>query len=133
MQVPTIVLAEDNQEMQGKLRTLLAARFEVVASASDGQQAIDFTLRHSPDILVTDISMPIFNGLQAASRLLDLGCLTKVIFVSAHDDNDFREAAHSLGAFGYVLKCRIDIDLMPAIESALQGQRFPSQSLAPQS
>ena len=133
MQVPTIVLAEDNPEMQEKLRTLLVAHFEVVASASDGQQAIDFALRHRPDILVTDISMPIVNGLQAASRLLDLGCLAKVIFVSAHDDNDFREAAKSLGAFGYILKCRIDTELIPAIKGAVQGQRAPLHSVAPQS
>ena len=133
MQVPTIVVAEDNPEMQEKLRTLLAARFEVVASASNGQQAIDFVLRHTPDILVTDISMPIINGLQVAARLLDLGSLTKVILVSVHDDNDFREAASSLGIFAYVLKCRIDTDLIPAIEGAVQGQKFPSHSLAPQS
>lgn len=133
MQVPTIVLAEDNPEMQEKLRTLLVAHFEVVASASNGQQAIDLVSRHTPDILVTDISMPIINGLQVAARLLSLGCPTRVIFVSAHDDNDFREAASSLGAFAYVLKCRIDTDLIPAIEGAVQGQRFSLHSPALQS
>ena len=130
---PGILLAEDNPEMCQRLRNLLGPQFDIVGSAADGQQAIDSTLKLRPDILVTDISMPIFNGLQVASHLRDLGCSTKLIFVTVHDDDDYRDAAFSIGAFGYVLKCRIDTDLIPAIEGALQGQRFPSHFPAPQS
>jgi DNA-binding NarL/FixJ family response regulator len=104
--------------MQKKPGGLLAARFHVVWSVEDGQQAIDSTLRLNPDVLVTDMSMPMLNGLQVASRLRDLGCPTKVIVVRIHHDDNFRKAAFLQGALGYVLKCRIDTDLIPAIEGA---------------
>ena|ERR1700757_4869355 len=105
--------------MHQKLKKLLGSHFDVVASVTNGQQAIDSVLKLKPDILVTDISMPIFNGLQVASRLRDLGCSTKLIFATVHDDDDYRDAAFSLGAFGYVLKGRIDTDLILAIEGAV--------------
>jgi DNA-binding NarL/FixJ family response regulator len=133
MERPRILVAEDNPEMNQKLEKLLGSHFDIVGSVADGQQAIDATIRLDPDVLVTDISMPIFNGLQVASRVRDLGCHAKLIFVTVHDDDDLREAAFSLGAFGYVLKARIDTDLIPAIEGALRGQRFPTHFPAPQS
>jgi DNA-binding NarL/FixJ family response regulator len=119
--------------MRRRLEEFLGARFQIVGTAADGQQAIESTLSLNPDILVTDISMPILNGMQVASRLRDLGSSTRVIFVTAHDDDDYREAAFSIGAFGYVLKARIDTHLIPTMEGALQGQRSPSLFPAPQS
>ena len=133
MQRPRIVLAEDNSEMREKLQDLLESQFDVVGSVADGLQAIDSALKFEPDILVSDISMPILNGLKAGERLRDLGCSAKLIFVTVHDDEDYRDAAFSIGAFGYVLKARVDTDLLPAIAGALQGQRFPSHFPAPQS
>jgi DNA-binding NarL/FixJ family response regulator len=122
---PRIVLAEDNPEMHQRLAQLLGSHFALIASVTDGEQAIQASLQLKPDILVTDISMPVYNGLEVASRLRDLECPTKLIFVTVHDDDDYRDAASSLGAFGYVLKCRIDIDLIPAIECALEGTKLP--------
>jgi len=132
MTTPRIVLAEDNPEMRQKLGKLVGSHFDLIASVADGEQAIKASLQLKPDILLTDISMPIYNGLQVASRLRDLECPTKRIFVTVHDDDDYREAATSLGAFGYVLKSRIDIDLIPAIEDALKGKKSPSHFPAPQ-
>ena len=126
MERPRIIVADDNLEMQERFKGLLGVDFDIVGSATDGQQAIDSVLGLNPDILVTDISMPILNGIQVASRLRPLGSCTKVIFVTVHDDDDYREAAFSMGALGYVLKARIDIDLVPAVQCALQGKRFSS-------
>jgi DNA-binding NarL/FixJ family response regulator len=104
MERPQIVVAEDNPEMRKRVEALLGSEFDIVGSVADGQQAIDSSLCLNPDILVTDISMPIFNGLQVASRLRDAGCCAKVIFLTVHDDDDYRKAAFQTGAFGYVLK-----------------------------
>lgn len=119
---PRIVVAEDNPEMRERFKGLLEADFDIVGSATDGQQAIDFILGHHPDILVTDISMPILNGIQVVSRLRALSNCVKVIFVTVHDDVDYREAAFSMSALGYVLKARVDTDLDPAVQGALQGK-----------
>lgn len=124
---PRILVAEDNPEMREKIKSLLSMDFDIAGSVGDGQLAIDAVLKLSPSILVTDISMPIFNGLQVASRLRRAGCLTKLIFVTVHDDEDYLEAAFSLGALGYVLKSKIDTDLIPAVLAALQSRKFVSR------
>lgn len=129
---PRIVVAEDNPEMRDRFKGLLEADFDIVGLAADGKQAMNSVSGLKPDILVTDISMPILNGMQVASRLRASGNCTKVIFVTVHDDDDYREAAFSMGALGYVLKARIDTDLIPAIQGALQGKRFSSHIPAPQ-
>jgi DNA-binding NarL/FixJ family response regulator len=116
-------LVDDNAEMCKKVEKLLELRFEVIGSVADGQQAIESASSLNPDFLVSDISMPILNGIQMASQLRDLGCTTKVIFVTVHDDDDYRVAASSIGAAGYVLKARIDTDLIPAIEMVLRKTR----------
>ena len=113
---PRIVVAEDNPEMRERLTELLQVDFEVVAAVADGKEALNTVLGLTPDILVTDISMPILNGIQVASRLRDLGNCAKVVFVTVHNDDDCREAAFSMGAVGYVLKSRIATDLVPAMQ-----------------
>lgn len=127
MELPRILLSEDNPEMRDRVGKLLKSCFDIIGSVADGQQAIDSTLSLTPDILVTDISMPIFNGLQVASHLRDSGYCGKVIFLTVHEDADYVDAAFSIGVFGYVLKSRLDTDLIPAIQAALQGHKFASQ------
>lgn len=129
---PRVVVAEDNPEMRDRFKRLLGVDFDIVGSAADGQQAIDFVLGRNPDILVTDISLPILNGIQVVSGLRALGNCVRVIFVTVHDDNDYREAAFSMDALAYVLKARIDTDLVPALQGALQGKRFSSHMPARQ-
>jgi DNA-binding NarL/FixJ family response regulator len=120
------LLADDNPEIRQRVAELLRADFHVVGSAEDGQQAIESALKLNPDVVVLDISMPVLNGIQAASRLRDLGCSARVVFLTVHADNDYVETAFSVGALGYVLKSRLTTDLITAIEQALQGRKFIS-------
>ena len=80
----------------------------------------------NPDLLVLDISMPILNGIQVATRLRELGSKAKVVFVTVHEDQDYIQAAFSAGASGYVFKSRMASDLIPAVQGAMQGQKFTS-------
>jgi len=122
----TVLLADDSSEIRKCVTTLLESRFEVVGSVKDGQQAIECAVKLDPDVLVLDISLPTFNGIEVTSRLRDLCCRAKVIFLTVHEDYDYVEAAFSLGALGYVLKGRIDKDLIIALEGALEGRTFVS-------
>ena len=126
MGCPRILLADDNPQMRERIAELLCRDFDIVASVGDGQQAIDSTLRLEPDILVLDISIPILNGIQVASHLQNSGCATKVIFLTEYADRDYVEAALSLGVLGYILKSRMARDLIPAIQVALDGQKYMS-------
>lgn len=121
-----VVLADDLPEMLQKVTQLLQNDFDVVGSAQNGQEAIEAAKTLNPDLLVLDISMPILNGIQVASRLRDSGCRAKVIFLTVHEDRDYVEAAFSVGALGYVLKSRVATDLMLAAQEALLGHKFTS-------
>jgi DNA-binding NarL/FixJ family response regulator len=109
-----VVLADDHQQMIAIVRGTLGEGFEVVGAVEDGKQAVNAVLTLDPDALVIDISMPILNGLQAAKQLQTANCRTKIIFLSIYDGPDFRDAAFSAGAAGYITKARLSTDLTPA-------------------
>jgi len=126
MERARILLAEDNQGIRERVEKLLGPHYEIVGSVENGEQAIHSILNLTPDVLVTDISMPILNGIQLASQVRDSGCRARVVFLTVHDDDDYVESAFETGAFGYVFKPRLDYDLIPAIQAALQGEKFLS-------
>jgi DNA-binding NarL/FixJ family response regulator len=126
MEYPRVLLVDDSREMLETVTQLLRDDFEIVGYAQDGEEAIESARTYNPDLLVRDIEMPFRNGIQVASHLRDSGCRAKVIFLTAHGDLDYIEAAWSVGALGYVLKSRIAADLLPALQEVLQGRRFTS-------
>jgi DNA-binding NarL/FixJ family response regulator len=109
---------------------LLASTCEVVGSVPDGQSLFDAARRLAPDVIVTDISMPILNGIEASRQLNESGCTAKIIFLTVHSDADFVETCLAIGAFGYVAKSRFAIDLIPAIKEALAGHTFVSPTFS---
>ncbi|HEX8802056.1 MAG TPA: response regulator transcription factor [Terriglobales bacterium] len=126
------VLLGDNQEtIQARVRSILCEDFVVVGTVGNGRDAITEVGRLDPDVLVIDISMPVLDGLQAASRLHRKGCRTKVVFLTVHEDRDYVDAAFAAGASGYVTKSHITSDLVPAIREALIGHMYISKSIKP--
>jgi DNA-binding NarL/FixJ family response regulator len=124
-----VVLADDHREMIAIVRGVLGEEYEVLDAAENGQQAMTSVLALNPDVLVTDISMPILNGLQLARKIQKSNPRVKIIFLTIHEDRDFIAAAFSAGAAGYVTKRRLSIDLVSAIEEALKGHTFVSNSI----
>jgi DNA-binding NarL/FixJ family response regulator len=124
-----VVLADDHREVIAKIRGVLGDEFEVVEAVVNGLQAVSAVLALDPDVFVTDISMPLLNGLQAARRIQNANPRVKIIFVTIHEDRDFIAAAFSAGATGYVTKRRLSTDLVFAIQEALKGHTFVSNSI----
>src|ERR1700677_4992677 len=124
-----VVLADDHREVIAKIRGVLGDEFEIIEAAENGNQAVIAVLALNPDIFVTDISMPVLNGLQAARRIQKTNSRVKIIFLTIHEDRDFIAAAFSAGATGYVTKRRLSTDLVPAIQEALKGRAFVSNSI----
>jgi len=114
------------------VESLLTPTCEVVGSVSDGQSLFDAAGRLQPDVIVTDITMPILSGIEASKRLCDTGSAAKIIFLTVHSDVDFVQACLATGAAGYVLKPRIISDLLPAIREALAGRVFISPPFSDQ-
>jgi DNA-binding NarL/FixJ family response regulator len=132
MGLPRILLADDHHEMLEKVVYLLQGEFEILAAVGNGKRLIEAALRLDPDLIVTDISMPVLGGIEAIRSLKKSASRAKVIFLTVHEDPAFVAVALSVGAQGYVLKNRIFVDLIPAIRKVLQGHVFASQPVSMQ-
>jgi DNA-binding NarL/FixJ family response regulator len=105
----------------------LRESFDVVGMVSDGQAALESTLKLSPDLIVLSISMPGMSGIQVAQELKRRGNNAKIVFLTVHEDSDILARALASGGLGYVAKVRMDTDLIPAINEAFAGRIFVSR------
>lgn len=121
-----VLLADDHPHFPELVESLLDPGFEVVGKVADGRALFDTALDLKPDLIVMDISMPILNGIDAADALRRSGCASKIIFLTVHSDPDFVRTCLATGAFGYIVKPRVALDLIPAIREALAGHLFIS-------
>jgi DNA-binding NarL/FixJ family response regulator len=121
-----ILLADDHRELLELTRGLLEPTFDVVGAVEDGESLVEAAGKLHPDVIVSDISMPKFDGLEAAHRLRESGSASKIVFLTVHADPDFVQAALKTGALAYVTKLRINTDLLVAIREALAGRIFVS-------
>jgi DNA-binding NarL/FixJ family response regulator len=124
-----VLLADDHVQLLGDLRKQLGREFEVVGAVENGEEAVHAVLRLSPDVLVLDIAMPVMNGFQAAARLRDLKCKTKIVILTTYEDHEYIDAAFSAGASAYVAKRHFGTDLVMAIRQVVYGNTFVSPSL----
>jgi len=116
---PTVVIADDQVFMLQTVMSVLEGVFNVVGIAEDGVRAVELVHELAPDIVILDISMPGMNGIEAALLLKNEGCPAKIVFLSAHEDRDFVDAALCAGAVAYVVKRRLATDLIPGLGKAL--------------
>lgn len=123
---PTILLVDDHEPMLRTVAGVVAPHFEVVAAVSNGQEAVDAAARTKPDVVLSDIAMPGLDGIRAARELKKRDSRAKVVFLTVLGDDDYISEALSVGATGYVLKGRIQSDLVPALNLALAGTVFIS-------
>lgn len=119
---PTVVIAEDDFLIrEGCIRPLLNREFEILAEVDDGQEAVAAAVKHKPDVILLDVSLPVLRGFDAARNIRSHQSATKIVFVSNYSERAYVEEAERLGASGYVLKSRAATQLIPAIKTALSG------------
>ena len=124
----TIILAEDHPPIAEQMCHLLAEDFDVLAVVGHGEALVKAVLRLRPDVVVTDISMPGMDGMQAARELINERPALGVVFVTVHDDPALVRKALDIGK-AYVLKASAGEELVDAVHSVLNGRRFVSASL----
>jgi DNA-binding NarL/FixJ family response regulator len=123
---PRILVADDYQPLQERVRDLLETNYDIVGVVGNGIDVVDQAKRLHPDLIVLDISMPGITGIEAAHELREWGSTAKVVFLTVHEQVEFVHACLAGGAMGYVIKSRLTADLIPAIKEALCGRRFIS-------
>ncbi len=119
-----ILVADDHEEVRNTIVRLLKRNFEVLAAVGDGPTFLEAVDRLKPDLCVVDISMPDMSGIEVAQRIKQSDSKIRIVFLSLHDDFDFRTAALATGAEGYVSKARMGGDLLFAVKEVLAGRRF---------
>ena len=111
------------------VETILEPIFEVIGKVADGKSLMEAASKLNPDLIVTDISMPILNGIEAVKNLKESGSRAKVVFLTVHTDNEFVKLCFEAGASGYVWKPQMATDLLFAVRAALAGRSFTSPNL----
>jgi DNA-binding NarL/FixJ family response regulator len=123
-----IIIADDHDMVLERVRAFLRD-FQVVGTAKNGKDLVTEALRLQPDVIVSDITMPVLTGIEAAHKLRQAGSTAKFVFLTIHEQHAFLQACLAEGALGYVTKSRLGTDLLPAINHALSGYRFISPSI----
>ncbi len=104
MNRPRLILADDHRIFLDGLIKLLESEYEIVATVMDGRSLVSTAQEKEPDAIITDISMPGCNGIEALRQIRQAGIATKVILLTMHDDAEYAVEALQAGASGYVLK-----------------------------
>jgi DNA-binding NarL/FixJ family response regulator len=127
-----VIIAEDHNLVRQGIRALLEQNgdVQVVAEAATGQEAVDLTEQHKPDVVVMDLSMPRLDGAQAAERIVDMKLPTQVIILSMYADTTMVQQLLRRGVKGYLLKDAVTEELLLAIRSVSQGKMFISPTIS---
>ena len=127
-----ILLADDHTIVRQGFKALLESvpRFTVVAEASDGIEAVDRIEETHPDVALMDIMMPNLNGLEATKTVTRRNLKAKIIILSMHANSSYAVRALKNGAQGYVLKDANQDEIVQAIDTVMQGEKFISPQIS---
>lgn len=134
----TCLYVEDEEDSREVLASILARIFKTVLIAENGREGVELFRKNKPDMVITDIRMPVMDGLQMVKEMFQLVVDTKVIVTSAHSDASYLMDAIELGIDHYVLK-PINLDKLYAaiakcaevisISKALEEERRQKDAL----
>ena len=125
-----VLLADDHRVVAEGLKSILAAEFDVAGVVEDGRAMIVAAKALRPDVIVSDITMPDLNGIEALEELKKHDPDVRVIFLTMHRDVVYARRALKAGACGFVLKHAASEELIMAVRAALEGRVFITPLLA---
>ena len=112
-----ILVAEDETLIRMDLVEMLTeAGYEVIAQATNGEEAIALANEHKPDLAILDVQMPVLDGISAAEKIITIA---PVLMLTAFSQRELVDRARDAGVMAYVVKPFTISDLVPAIEIAI--------------
>jgi len=128
----TVLISDDHTLLREGMRLLLEKEtdIQVVGEAADGQQSVREAKRLKPDVVVQDLAMPLLNGFGAARQIAKELPTTKVLILSAYNDDQYIDHAIEAGAAGYLMKETVGDDLVRGIREVANGNAFFSPAVA---
>ena len=130
MAKPRVLLADDHSLVLEGFRRILEDQCELIGMVEDGRALLEAARRVLPDMVILDISMPLLNGIDAATQLKKTQPSVKVIFVTMHSDADYVRSAFEAGASGYLLKRSAVDELEQAIRTVRAGHTYITPLIA---
>jgi DNA-binding NarL/FixJ family response regulator len=127
-----IVIAEDHTILREGLRALLSSNpdFEIVGEAEDGREAIRCVEKLKPHLVLTDLSMPRMNGMDAIREIRRRAPETKILVLTVHKTEEYILATLQAGADGYLLKDSTHTELLAAVRHVLSGKHYISPGIS---
>jgi two-component system, NarL family, response regulator NreC len=127
-----IVIAEDHTILREGLRALLTSSpdFDIVGEAADGREAIRCVEKLKPNLILTDLSMPRMNGMDAIREIRRRAPETKILVLTVHKTEEYILATLKAGADGYLLKESTQAELLAAVRHVLSGKHYISPGIS---
>src|SRR5580693_7078803 len=125
-----VLLADDHAVVAQGLSALLEDTFDLAGVVHDGRALLAAVETLCPDVIVTDISMPLLNGLDAVKQIRARHPETRVIILTMHRDTHLAASAFRAGVSGYLLKVSPGEELVKAIREVAQGRSYVTTLLA---
>jgi len=127
-----LVIVDDQPLIRRGLAMMLGSEpdIEIVATAKDGQQAIDIALETSPDVIVMDLQMPGTDGVAATREITSQRPGTRVVVLTTFDHDDLVFEAIRAGAQAYLLKDATETQVLETVKAVHRGESYLSPSIA---
>src|SRR5690348_10196853 len=126
----TVVLADDHVVVAEGLAALLRENFSLLRTVHDGRALVAASAELKPDVIVTDISMPVLNGLDAIRQIKNSRPGANIIVLTMHIEPDLAVQAFRAGASGYLLKTSPGDELVEAVRQVAQGRAYLTSLIA---
>lgn len=133
MSMIRVLIADDHKMVREGLRRILEfdGEIQVIDEADNGEECIKKIRSGNPDIVLLDINMPVMNGIEALQEIRKKKLKTKVIILTVHNEIEYLLRAVDIGIDGYVLKDSDAYELIRAVTSVYEGDKFIQPSLIP--
>jgi len=108
----TLLFVEDNHEIQEQIKEIFTDEIKTLYQAYDGKEGLEIYREKKPDIVLTDINMPLLNGLEMSREIKKIDKYQPIFMISAYDDKEILLDALNMGIDGFIVKPILDIDTL---------------------
>jgi CheY-like chemotaxis protein len=131
MRIINLVVANHHPVVRSNLRSLLEREpeFKVVAEAANGREAVVLTDYKRPDVIILEVDLPIWSGMEVARMIRSSHTGTGILFYTPQTDESYLEAAFDAGACGYVAAASEQADVIEAVRTVANGRRYVSPAI----
>ncbi|NLG88435.1 MAG: response regulator [Clostridiaceae bacterium] len=130
-----VVIEDENRARRGivSLIQMIEGDYEVIAQAADGRRGFELIRKLKPDLVFTDIQMPLLNGLELIKMVREEQIDTKFVIISAYENFEYARTAVSFGVTEYIVKPVILEDIEAVLKKAEQsfGSKMPVKKQPP--